>query len=263
MDSGVAFQLGPLAVRWYGLLISTGVISGYIVAYYRTKARGQDPEHISNILMIGLVAAIISARLYYVAFSFNSYRGNLAEIFAIWHGGLSFYGGLIVGLIGLGAWARRRRVSFGLAADLVAPAAAAGQAIGHIGCLIGGDSYGLPSDGPLAVIYRLPGAMAPKGVPLHPTQLYEAVSLGILALALWASRGRLEQIGPGATAAVYLLGNAGVRFALFFLRDDVVVLAGLKVAQLIAIGIGLAGVAWLLALRHRPAPVPVVPQPAP
>jgi phosphatidylglycerol:prolipoprotein diacylglycerol transferase len=167
---------------------------------------------------------------------------------------LSFYGGLIAGLVGLAVWARHRGVVFGVAADVVAPAVAAGQAVGHIGCLIGGDSFGLPTDGPLAVIYQSPNAMAPQGVPLHPTQLYEAVSLGLLAIVLWVSRGRLERIGPGATAAVYLVGNAAIRFGLFFLRDDVVVFAGLKVAQVIAIGIAVTGVVWLLALRQRAMP---------
>ena len=97
--------------------------------------------------------------------------------------------------------------------------------------------------------------MAPQSIPLQPTQLYEAVGLALLALALWGSRGRLERLGPGATAAVYLLGNATIRFGLFFLRDDVIVLAGLKVAQVIAIGIAAFAAGWLVALAlRRPSP---------
>jgi prolipoprotein diacylglyceryltransferase len=127
------------------------------------------------------------------------------HVFAVWHGGLSFYGGLIAGLIGLAVWARRRGVGLGLAADIAAPAVAAGQAVGHIGCLIGGDSYGLPTTGPVAVVYENPNAMAPQGIALYPTQLYESVALALLALVMWASRGRLERLGPGATAALFLL----------------------------------------------------------
>jgi len=220
----------------------------------------------SLLLPIGLdpVAFSIGGRLLYlVQNELPDLAAHPLHAFAIWHGGLSFYGGLVTGLVGLALWARHRGVVFGVAADVVAPAVAAGQAIGHIGCLIGGDSYGLPTNGPFAVIYRNPHAMAPQGVALHPTQLYEAVSLGVLAVVLWASRGRLERIGPGATAAVYLLGNAGIRFGLFFLRDDVVVFGGLKVAQLIALGIAVTGVAWLLALRRRGAPaVAALPGPA-
>jgi phosphatidylglycerol:prolipoprotein diacylglycerol transferase len=260
----VALSLGGIEIRWYGLLAVAAIVVTLLLARAGARRAGIPVALVEDgAVWVGASALIGGRLLYLVQNELPDLAVHPLHAFAIWHGGLSFYGGLILGLAGLAVWARRRGVGFGRAADLVAPAAAAGQAIGHIGCLIGGDSYGLPSDGPLAVIYRHPGAMAPRGVPLHPTQLYEAVSLGILALALWVGRGRLERLGPGATAAVYLVGNAGIRFALFFLRDDVVVFAGLKVAQLIAIGIGLAGAAWLLALHHRPAPTPVVPQPAP
>ena len=191
--------------------------------------------------------------MYIVQNELADLAANPLHALAIWHGGLSFYGGLVAGLVGLAVWARRQRISFGMAADIAAPAAAAGQAIGHIGCLIGGDSYGLPTTGPLAVVYQNPAAMAPKGVPLHPTQLYESIALAVLAVLIWTARGRLDRIGAGATAAVYLLGNAAIRFGLFFLRDDVVVLAGLKVAQLIALGIALLGVIWLMRLGRRAA----------
>jgi phosphatidylglycerol:prolipoprotein diacylglycerol transferase len=160
----------------------------------------------------------------------------------------------VAGLAALGLFARRRGVEFGRAADIVAPAAAAGQAVGHVGCFIGGDSYGLPATVPWAVTYANPGAMAPLGVPLHPTQLYEAVGLAILAVALWLGRERLGRVGAGALAATYLVGNAAIRFGLFFLRDDVVVAGGLKVAQLIAIGIALIGLAWLAILARGRAP---------
>src|SRR3972149_5037457 len=95
MDSGIAFQLGPVAVRWYSLCIAAGVLAGYFVAYYRAKARGQDPENVSNILIISFIVAIISSRLYYVVFNFNFYRSQLTEVFAVWHGGLAIHGGII------------------------------------------------------------------------------------------------------------------------------------------------------------------------
>jgi prolipoprotein diacylglyceryltransferase len=94
--------------------------------------------------------------------------------------------------------------------------------------------------------------MAPQGVPLVPTQRYEAIALAVLAGALWVGRDRLGRLGARAVAATYLVGNAVIRFGLFSLRDDVVVFDGLKVAQLFAIGIALVGVAWHVAMR-RPA----------
>jgi len=256
----VAFTLGGIEIRWYGIFVALAILTVLVVARSGVRRAGLSTALVDDAaLWVGLSALVGGRLLYLVQNELADLAANPLHALAIWHGGLSFYGGLIAGLAGLAIWAHHRGVTFGLAADVVAPAVAAGQAVGHIGCLIGGDSYGLRTDGPIAVIYQSPNAMAPQGVALHPTQLYEAASLGILAVALWVFRGRLERLGPGATAAVYLAGNAAIRFGLFFLRDDVVVFGGLKVAQIIAIGIAIAGLVWMLALRRRrvPAPAPV------
>jgi phosphatidylglycerol:prolipoprotein diacylglycerol transferase len=249
----VALSLGGVEVRWYGILAAASIGVAVSIALAGARRAGLAPGLVEDAVLWVGVSALVGGRLLYV------FQNELAEVaahplhlLAVWHGGLSFYGGLVAGLLGLAFWARRRGVGFARAADIAAPAAAAGQAVGHLGCLIGGDSYGLPTSGPLAVVYSSPGAMAPRGVPLVPTQLYEAVGLGLLAALLWLGRDRLERIGPGATAAAYLLGNASLRFGLFFLRDDVVVFAGLKVAQLIAVGIGVAGIGWLATVALRP-----------
>jgi phosphatidylglycerol:prolipoprotein diacylglycerol transferase len=252
----VALTLGGIEIRWYGIFVALSILAALLIARTGARRAGLATALVDDAALWVGVSALVGGRLLYlVQNELADLLANPLHAFAIWHGGLSFYGGLIAGLAGLAVWARHRGVTFGLAADVVAPAVAAGQAVGHIGCLIGGDSYGLPAGGPVAVIYQSPNAMAPQGVPLHPTQLYEAASLGILAVVLWLSRERLERVGPGATAAVYLVGNAAIRFGLFFLRDDVVVLAGLKVAQVIAIGIAVAGVAWLAVLWRRGAAV--------
>jgi phosphatidylglycerol:prolipoprotein diacylglycerol transferase len=251
----VAFSVGGIEIRWYGIFVALSILTALLIARAGARRAGLSTALVDDgALWVGAFALIGGRLLYLLQNELPDLAAHPLHAFAIWHGGLSFYGGLIAGLVGLAVWARHRGVVFGVAADVVAPAVAAGQAVGHIGCLIGGDSFGLPTDGPLAVIYQSPNAMAPQGVPLHPTQLYEAVSLGLLAIVLWVSRGRLERTGPGATAAVYLVGNAAIRFGLFFLRDDVVVFAGLKVAQVIAIGIAVTGVVWLLALRQRAMP---------
>jgi len=135
------------------------------------------------------VAALAGGRaLYLLQIDLPDLAMHPLHVFTIWHGGLSFYGGLVAAVAALLVFARRRGLAFGVAADVVAPAAAAGQTVGHIGCFIGGDSHGLPTTLPWAVTYTNPAAMAPLGVPLHPTQLHEAVGLGVLALALWLGR---------------------------------------------------------------------------
>ncbi|HEY3333593.1 MAG TPA: prolipoprotein diacylglyceryl transferase [Candidatus Limnocylindrales bacterium] len=248
----VAISLGGIEIRWYGIFVALSIGVALLVARSGARRVRLSTAHVDDAaLWVGLSALIGGRVLYLLQNELPDLAAHPLHAFAIWHGGLSFYGGLIAGLIGLWACTRREGIRLPVAADIAAPAVAAGQAVGHIGCLVGGDSYGLPTSGPLAVIYSHPNAMAPTGVPLHPTQLYEAVGLALLAVALWVSRERLERLGSGATAAIYLVGNAVIRFGLFFLRDDTVVLGGLKVAQLFAIVIAATGVTWLLVLRHR------------
>ncbi len=247
----VALSLGGIEIRWYGLFVALSIATAVVLARAGARRAGLSMALVEDAaIWVGLAALVGGRILYLVQNELPDLVAHPLHAFAIWHGGLSFYGGLIAGLAALLVWSRVRGVRLGTAADIAAPAVAAGQAVGHLGCLIGGDSYGLPTTGPFAVVYQHPGAMAPQGIPLVPTQLYESASLGMLAVVLWLSRDRLGRFGPGATAAVYLLGNAGIRFALFFLRDDVIVFAGLKVAQVIAVGIALAACGWLFAIVH-------------
>ena len=197
------------------------------------------------------MAALVGGRLLYVVQNeLGSLADHPAHILMVWMGGLSFYGGLIGAIVALVVFARRRGISLLVALDVAAPAAAIGQAIGHVGCLIGGDSYGIPTDLPWAVIYRNPAAMAPQNVPLHPTQAYEAILLGLLFVGLWLGRERLTRLGDGAVAGAYLLGLAVIRFGLFYLRDEPAVLFGLKTAQLIGLGIAVLAIVAV----HRRAP---------
>jgi phosphatidylglycerol---prolipoprotein diacylglyceryl transferase len=259
----VAFSILGLEIRWYGIAAMAAIVVALAVARAGMRRDGISDALLENGAILVGAAALVGGRiLYLIQNDPGMFASDPLHVLAVWHGGLSFYGGLTLGLAALWAYTRYVGLSFARAADVAAPAIAAGQAIGHLGCLIGGDSYGLPASGPLAVVYTNPGAMAPQGIPLHPTQLYEAVSLGMLAVILWVSRDRLGRLGQGAVAAAYLVGNAAIRFALFFLRDDVVVLGGLKVAQLIAIGIAVVGVAWLIGLwrpAHDPRPLEARP----
>lgn len=111
------------------------------------------------------------------------------------------------------------------------------------------------------MVYANPNAMAPLGIPLHPTQAYEATLLALLFVALWLGRERLARIGDGAVAGAYLLGLAAIRFGLFYLRDEPSVLLGLKTAQLLGLGIALLAVFLFTAARRqtRPTSIAYVP----
>jgi len=259
----VAFSLLGLHVRWYGIIVAGAVTVAFWLAMREARRGGIAPEAISDGAIWVGAAALLGGRALYVA---QNDLGMLAtdplHLFAVWDGGLSFYGAVLGALLALVAVARTRRMPLLPLLDVAAPAAAIGQAIGHLGCLIGGDSYGIPSDVPWAVVYTNPNAMAPLGIPLHPTQAYEAILLAALFAGLWLGRTRLARIGDGAVAGAYLLGLAAIRFGLFYLRDEPSVLLGLKTAQLLGIGIAiLALVLFAVARRQsRPSSIAHVPE---
>jgi phosphatidylglycerol:prolipoprotein diacylglycerol transferase len=257
----VAVWLGPLEIRWYGIGVVAAIAIAYLLVRRETRRRGiPDALVADGAFWVGLAALAGGRALYLVQNELPTLAAMPLHAFEIWHGGLSFLGGLVVGLLALGIYARRHGIGIGHIADAVAPGVALGQAVGHLGCLIGGDSFGVATTLPWAVIYRNPAAMAPLGVPLHPVVVYEAMGLVVLFALLWVGRERLGHLGPGAVAAVYLIGVAILRFGLFYLRDEPEVLAGLKTAQLLSIAIGIAGVAWILRLvgpRARVLRLPV------
>ena len=251
----VAFSLFGISVRWYGLILIAAAAVAIWLAQREGRRRGIDSRIVSDAVIWVGAAALVGGRVSYVIQNdLGSLTEHPAHIVMVWMGGLSFYGGLIGGLLALVVFARRRRISILAALDIAAPAAAIGQAIGHLGCLIGGDSYGVATDLPWAVIYRNPNAMAPLGVPLHPTQAYEAILLAALFVGLWLGRDRLGRLGDGALAGAYLLGLAAIRFGLFYLRDEPAVLFGLKTAQLIGLGIAVLAIVLFIAARQARGP---------
>jgi phosphatidylglycerol---prolipoprotein diacylglyceryl transferase len=247
----VAFTVFGIPVRWYGVALVLAATVAIRLAQREGRRRGIDGQTVSDAVIWVGVAALVGGRLLYVVQNeLGSLADHPAHLFMVWMGGLSFYGGLIAGLIALALFARRRGLPILAVFDVAAPAAAIGQAIGHIGCLIGGDSSGVPTDLPWAIIYRNPAAMAPQGIALHPTQAYEAILLGLLFMGLWLGRRRLERLGDGAVAATYLFGLAAIRFGLFYLRDEPAVLFGLKTAQLIGLAVAAFAVVLFIAVRE-------------
>jgi phosphatidylglycerol:prolipoprotein diacylglycerol transferase len=247
----VAFSLFGFPIRWYGLILVAAASVAIWLAQREARRRGMDSQVVSDAAIWVGGAALVGGRLLYVVQNeLGSVSQHPAHILMVWMGGLSFYGGLIGALLALAIFARRRGLAIRAVLDVAAPAAAIGQAIGHVGCLIGGDSYGIPTDVSWAVIYRNPGAMAPLGVPLHPTQAYEAILLGSLFAGLWVNRERLARLGTGVVAGAYLLGLATVRFSLFFLRDEPAVLFGLKTAQVLGLGIAVLSIVLFITARQ-------------
>jgi len=247
----IAVSILGLPIRWYGLILVVAASVAFVVGRREARRHGIRDDIFADAVFWVAIASLVGGRVLYVLQNeLPMVAVDPLHALMIWQGGLSFYGGLVAGLVALALFTSRRGLVFPVVADVAAPAVAIGQAIGHVGCLIGGDSYGLPTNAPWAVIYANPGAMAPQNVPLHPTQAYEAILLAALFVGLWLSRERLGRLGDGAVAGAYLLGLAAIRFGLFYLRDEPSVLFGLKTAQLIGLGVAALAIGLFIAARQ-------------
>jgi phosphatidylglycerol:prolipoprotein diacylglycerol transferase len=174
-------------------------------------------------------------------------------VLAVWRGGLAIHGGLLAGAATAIWYVRRYRLRFWRFADMLAPSVILGQAIGRFACFLNGDAYGLPTTVPWAVTFTNPEAMAPLGVPLHPTQLYEMGLNLILFGLLWWGRTRIRF--DGQLFLMYAGGYGIVRFIVENFRGDQLQFGGgISAAQTLSVLV-LITVATLYAFRARPAGV--------
>ncbi|MGI6711795.1 MAG: prolipoprotein diacylglyceryl transferase [Bacillota bacterium] len=238
----IAFQIGTFEIRWYGILMSTALAIGTILAYREAGKQKIDPEHVINLVIVAIPIGFVFARLYYVLFSdLSYYLANPAEIPAVWHGGLAIHGALIGGVLGAWLVIRYYKLNFWQMADIVAPSIILGQAIGRWGNFFNQEAYGYETD--------LPWAMYIDGAYRHPTFLYESVcDFLIFLFLLWLRRRRF--IKQGDVFAVYFGLYSLVRFFVEYLRTDSLMMGPFRAAQVISI-IGLAGSVIFIWYRHR------------
>ncbi|NJK55019.1 MAG: prolipoprotein diacylglyceryl transferase [Pleurocapsa sp. SU_5_0] len=264
----IIFELGPIVLRWYGLLIATAVLVGLTLAQYLAKARRVDPDLLGDLAIWLVIGAIPCARLYYVIFQWQEYvQRPWWHMLAVWEGGIAIHGAIIGGTIATIIFARLKRISVWQLLDLIAPSLILGQAIGRWGNFFNSEAFGKPTNLPWKLY------IAPQYRPLelidqeffHPTFLYESLwNLGIFALLLWLffwGLSRTNQLKTGTLAGVYLIGYSLGRVWIEWLRTDSLMIGPLKMAQLVslcAIALGLLILAWLYWLR-RPLPDVVFP----
>ena len=256
----ILFELGPLAIRWYGLLIASAVLIGVTLSQYLAKRRSIDPDILGDLAIWLVLAAIPCARLYYVAFEWQSYAQHPEQIVAIWRGGIAIHGALLGGMIATLIFARLQKISFWQLADLVVPSVILGQAIGRWGNFFNSEAFGAPTDLPWKLFIprsRRPSAYANEAY-FHPTFLYESVwNLLLFSLLLWLFSRDLKGkpvLKSGTLAMVYLAGYSAGRIWIEGLRTDSLMLGPLRIAQIVSllgIILGLAGLAWMYILRRR------------
>jgi phosphatidylglycerol:prolipoprotein diacylglycerol transferase len=269
-------ELGPLAIRWYGLLIALAVLLGLVISSRLARRRGFESGLISDLLPLLVLAAVVGARAYYVLFEWRQYRLNWLEALQIWRGGIAIHGALLGGVLAVIAFCRWRRLSFWALMDVLVPSVALGQAIGRWGNFFNSEAFGLPTNLPWKL--WIPAASRPSGYLgqawFHPTFLYESLwDLGLFVLLITLVLRRRSDGQPwlptGAATCVYALVYSLGRFWIEALRLDPLCLWGtledgscLRMAQVMSLLLALAGGAglvWLLALK-RPLPEPGRPQ---
>jgi phosphatidylglycerol:prolipoprotein diacylglycerol transferase len=236
----VIVHLGPIALRWYGLLYVVGIFAGLRVALPYARSIGLDEDLAWSVFGPALVCGLLGGRLYYVIQSdLGGYLREPWRILATWEGGMAFFGAVFgaTGAIAFVAWRRHlSRETLGKLLDGAALFAAVGQAFGRIGNIINGDVLGPPTDLPWGVAYVNPGAFAPElGVYYHPAAVYELLFNLFLIAVLWALRYRLPR--PGLLFVTYLGLYCVGQVLIFFWRNNDVLLLGLRQGQLTALAV--------------------------
>jgi len=212
----VLVELGPIRLSWYGLMYVFGFLISYLLVRYqmRRKDLGISKQEVENLYFYLIIGLIVGARLGYALFyDLKMYLADPLEIFAIWHGGMSFHGGLIGVLIVGILFSWKNRKSFWRIADLIIVTVPIGLGLGRIGNFINGELYGRVTQVPWAMIF-------PKGGPLprHPSQLYEsALEGGALFLILWLIKDK--KLPAGGLLALFLCLYGVFRFFVEFFRE--------------------------------------------
>jgi phosphatidylglycerol:prolipoprotein diacylglycerol transferase len=263
----IIFQLGPLAIRWYGLLIASAVLIGVSLSQYLAQKRRVNPEVLGDLAIWLVLGAIPCARIYYVAFEWQQYAQRPEDIIAIWKGGIAIHGAILGGTTAALIFAKIQRVSFWQLADLIAPSAILGQAIGRWGNFFNSEAFGSPTDLPWK-LYIPPNSRPPAYANFeyfHPTFLYESLwNLTVFGLLLTLFFRDLQgkiRLKTGALFLVYIAAYSSGRVWIEGLRTDSLMFGPLRTAQMVSltgIVLGLGGLAWLY-LADRPLPDVISP----
>jgi len=253
----IALQIGPLAVRWYGLMYLLAFGLFILLGRSQIKRRpdlGWTAQDLDDLLFYGILGVVLGGRLGEVAFfQPGYYLQHPAEIIAIWKGGMSFHGGFLGVLVALLWFARKTGRTFWQVADFVAPLVPTGLATGRIGNFINGELWGRPADPSLPWAMVFPHVDA---LPRHPSQLYQALGEGLLLfLILWFYARKPR--AAGATSAVFLIGYGALRFSAEFFRTPDpgifgVLTLGLSTAQWLCVPMVAAGIGLMTWSRGRP-----------
>lgn len=256
-------ELGTLFgfhLQMYGLMLALGFVLSYVLARLLARRTGRNPDEVDTLIMVAAVCGVIGARTVFVAQNWEKFAGAPLEAFALWQGGLVFYGGFILAVLGLVAYALAKREPVRRLLDFCVVFVPLGQAFGRVGCFFHGCCFGGVGGGAIGVRFPMESPAwqhqvaeglisryAAQSLPVWPTQLIEAAGCLVLFGALWwLYRARREWVGM--CCGVYAVAYAALRFVGECLRDDPrgAFHFGLSFSQCVSVGLLVVGLGFLV-----------------
>lgn len=233
----IAFKIGSMPIAWYGIIIATGIVLAFIIVQREMVKRGMHPDFLTDLLIWAIPIAIISARIYYVIFSWDYYKDNPGQIIQIWNGGIAIHGALIGSFITAYVFTKIRGVSFWKTVDIAAPGLLVGQIIGRWGNFMNQEAHGGPVSEHFLNTTIIPdwimNQMTIAGVTYHPTFLYESLwNLVGLIIILLLRRVALKR---GEMFLFYLTWYSFGRYFIEEMRTDSLYGGALRAAQVVSI----------------------------
>jgi phosphatidylglycerol:prolipoprotein diacylglycerol transferase len=229
-------HLGPLTLRWYGVIMAIAVIVGALVFARQLGKRGISRDHVVGMAIVAVPAGIVGARLFHILDDFGFYWHHPGQLWTLQLIGLAIYGVLTGGVLAIVVYCRRKKLPVWRVLDCLALAIPVGQIVGKCANIVNGDTWGYPTKLPWGIVYRNPNALLPTnllGVPTQPTPIYEQLWLLVMiAILLWAMP-RLET--DGMAFLLYLDLYSFGRFFISFERVNNLLFLGLREAQLLAL----------------------------
>ena len=215
----IALQVGPLAVRWYGLMYLAGFMAFLWLGKRRAAAQpwhGMNAQDVDDLLFYGLLGVVLGGRLGQVVFyEPGYYLAHPLEILAVWKGGMAFHGGMLGVFVAMALWARKSGKTFFQVTDFIAPLVPLGLMAGRIGNFINGELWGRAADPALPWSMIFPHV---DSLPRHPSPLYQAAGEGLLLFViLWLFSARQRAVG--AVSGMFMIGYGTLRFAAEYFRE--------------------------------------------
>jgi len=236
----VAFHIGSKPIYWYGIIIALALVSGYLISARIAPRNGLTKDNMLDVVIYGTPAAIVFARLYYVAFSLPDYIDNPLKIFAIWEGGIAIYGAIIGAAIAALIYSRVKRLDWKNVFDVAIVGVITGQSIGRWGNFFNKEAYGTQTSLPWKMGLYESGEL----IYVHPTFLYESLwNLIGLFILLYIDKSKKFN---GQTFYSYLVWYGIGRFFIEGLRTDSLYLGPFRISQLLALATAIIGIILLI-----------------